>query len=206
MNNTKAAVNEHWEGIDQLHRIVAALLVLALAWTWWLGHPRADRPGWCQGTAACGVGAAAPLVAVPPVVTPTVAQATMAAPAAAAPPAPALQADTAAPAPAVVPQAARVFFTVNDSQLPSQAAAALAETIAYLKAEPTARASIVGFHDPSGNTAANEALAKTRAESVSTALLAAGVAASQLSLDKPMVTTGSGTAAEARRVEVSIKP
>jgi outer membrane protein OmpA-like peptidoglycan-associated protein len=116
------------------------------------------------------------------------------------------QVESTAPAPTAVPEPARIFFAVNDAQLPPQAAAALADLAAYLKAVPAARASIVGFHDPSGNAAANDALAKARAQAVSAALQAAGVAGSQLSLDKPEATTGSGAPAEARRVEVSVKP
>ena len=212
--NNRGAINAHWQGVDQLHRIVAALLILALAWTWWLGHPRADRPGWCTGNAACAARATPPAPAKPAASAPTpIAPAAAAhdaiAPAAATLAAAALpvpQVESTAPAPTAVPEPARIFFAVNDAQLPPQAAAALADLAAYLKAVPAARASIVGFHDPSGNAAANDALAKARAQAVSAALQAAGVAGSQLSLDKPEATTGSGAPAEARRVEVSVKP
>ena len=53
---------------------------------------------------------------------------------------------------------------------------------------------------------ANAALAKTRAENVKAALVAAGFAADHVDLDKPAATTDTSESyAGARRVEVTVK-
>lgn len=62
---------------------------------------------------------------------------------------------------------------------------------------------ISGFHDSSGDLAKNEELAKLRAFGVRDALKALGVTEDKMELKKPEVMTGSGSNAEARRVEVS---
>src|SRR5258705_181382 len=61
------------------------------------------------------------------------------------------------------------------------------------------------YTDTTGDAAANEALAKQRAEAVSAALKAAGVAADKIELKKPETLVGSGGNAEARRVEVALQ-
>ena len=50
-----------------------------------------------------------------------------------------------------------------------------------------------------------EELARKRAQAVKDAMTAAGVPDSQIDMVKPIVTTGSGDLAEARRVEVAIR-
>jgi outer membrane protein OmpA-like peptidoglycan-associated protein len=62
---------------------------------------------------------------------------------------------------------------------------------------------ISGFHDSTGDLAKNEELAKLRAFGVRDALKALGVAEDKMELKKPEVMMGSGSNAEARRVEVS---
>ena len=74
-----------------------------------------------------------------------------------------------------------------------------------LHADPNARARVSGFHDASGDLAANEALAKQRAEAIQQWLVVNGVAAERIVLDKPAQTTGDGNADEARRVEVTVE-
>ena len=64
---------------------------------------------------------------------------------------------------------------------------------------------ISGYHDPTGDQAANEELAKNRAGSVRDALVAAGVDESRINMEKPVVTSGGGTLADARRVEVTVR-
>jgi outer membrane protein OmpA-like peptidoglycan-associated protein len=67
------------------------------------------------------------------------------------------------------------------------------------------KAVVSGYTDASGDPAKNEELAKQRAFAVRDALKAAGVAEDKIELKKPETLTGSGNAAEARRVEVSLQ-
>jgi K(+)-stimulated pyrophosphate-energized sodium pump len=67
------------------------------------------------------------------------------------------------------------------------------------------KAVVSGYTDASGDPAKNEELAKQRAFAVREALKAAGVAEDKVELKKPEQLTGSGDAAEARRVEVSLQ-
>ena len=64
---------------------------------------------------------------------------------------------------------------------------------------------ISGFHDSTGNAAQNAELAKNRALKVKDALVALGVPADKIQLEKPAATAGDGNNAEARRVEVVLK-
>jgi hypothetical protein len=109
------------------------------------------------------------------------------------------------PAPAALP-IANYYFEVDQSELPVAREGSLESVIEYLKANPTAVATVSGFHDPTGDAAHNEELAKNRAMTVRDAMMAAGVPESQIEMVKPIVTTGGGDLAEARRVEVAIRP
>jgi len=124
-------------------------------------------------------------------------------------PAPAPQAEVApAPLPAPVEVAlprADVFFDVAKTELPADAGTALAGVIAYLVANPTSMAVVSGYHDPTGDLATNEELAKNRALAVRGALVAGGVTAARIDLQKPVVSTGDGSLEGARRVEVTIR-
>jgi K(+)-stimulated pyrophosphate-energized sodium pump len=114
----------------------------------------------------------------------------------------------AAPAPVVAVVAvpvAKVFFAVNSAEVPADLAQTLAAIVAHAKANPGARIAISGYHDPSGSQAANEEVAKNRAVAVRDALKNVGVDEQRIEMRKPVVTTGSGDPAEARRVEVSVQ-
>jgi outer membrane protein OmpA-like peptidoglycan-associated protein len=115
-------------------------------------------------------------------------------------PAPAVEA-----APAAEMPLANYYFEVDQFALPVAREGSLEAVIAYLKANPTAVASVSGYHDPTGDAAHNEELARKRATAVKDAMTAAGVPDSQIDMVKPIVTTGSGDMAEARRVEVAIR-
>jgi len=126
-------------------------------------------------------------------------------------PAPTVQ-SSPAPSPAPVTEtapaglpAANLYFELDKADLPADATRTLAPVADYLKANPAARASITGYHDPSGDAAHNEELAKNRAAAAKAALAAAGVAEDRLDMDKPIVTTGGGAPEDARRVEVRVK-
>ena len=64
---------------------------------------------------------------------------------------------------------------------------------------------VSGFHDATGDLAKNEELAKLRALAVRDALKVLGVAEDKIEMNKPEAMTGTGSNAEARRVEVSLQ-
>jgi len=66
------------------------------------------------------------------------------------------------------------------------------------------RIQIAGFHDAVGDARFNRALAKRRAEAVMVHLLALGVPKAQLAVSEPTMTQGSGSEAQARRVDVRV--
>ena len=116
-----------------------------------------------------------------------------------------------APAPASAPAAAvpegRVYFDADKSDKWAEGGDSINAVADYLKANSAATASISGYHDPSGNLQHNLELSKARATAVRDALVAAGVNADRLTLDKPMETTGStDVAREGRRVDITVKP
>lgn len=120
----------------------------------------------------------------------------------AAAPAPVVEA--AAPAASGMPEVAKVFFEVGKASAPADLGAMLQPIVDYAMANTGAKVAISGFHDPSGNQAANEELAKNRAKAVREALKAAGIGEDRIEMRKPQDTEGGGSAEEARRVEVSI--
>jgi len=122
----------------------------------------------------------------------------------AAPPAPAVEqaASGVVPGAAVPPVA--IMFEVGQSALPADTSAQLAGMIEGAKANQAAKLQISGFTDASGDPAINEELAKTRAFAVRDALISAGITEDRIEMRKPEIITGSGSDAEARRVEVSL--
>ncbi len=64
---------------------------------------------------------------------------------------------------------------------------------------------VSGYHDPSGDAAANEALAKQRALAVRDVLMAAGVPEQRIELAKPVSTLGGDDPHIARRVDVTLR-
>ena len=96
-----------------------------------------------------------------------------------------------------------VLLRRRQGRLAAGAAAALAD-VAKGVAEGK-KAVVSGYTDASGDPAMNEELAKQRAFAVRDALKAAGVAEDRIELKKPEQMTGSGDAAQARRVEVALQ-
>lgn len=95
------------------------------------------------------------------------------------------------------------FFSSGGAGLAADAQAALAEAV---KATVSGRTVVLsGFHDASGDPAANAELAQARAEAVRNALTRLGAPANRIELMRPLQTTGGGDEAEARRVEVVIR-
>jgi outer membrane protein OmpA-like peptidoglycan-associated protein len=186
---------QQWREYDRWHWIVALLLLLLLILLWSTG--RSPRDEGCCGTVSPA--AIAPAPAPAPAPSPVVAPA----PSTTAPSEPARE--PPATVPMDVPTVVKLYFRVNQAELPPDAEDALAATIAYLQVYPSARAVISGYHDRTGNQAQNEKLAKNRAQSVRDALTDVGIAEDRIVLEKPRETTGSGDRNAARRVEVSVQ-
>lgn len=98
----------------------------------------------------------------------------------------------------------RVYFDLGSYAMPESTAYDLSMVYANLAKDPTAVAVVSGYHDPSGDLLTNQELAKNRAVSVRDTLIAQGVTAERVVLEKPFQSEGSGPAAQARRVEVRI--
>ncbi|MFN3376591.1 MAG: OmpA family protein [Burkholderiaceae bacterium] len=94
------------------------------------------------------------------------------------------------------------FFATAKAELATGASEALSDIVKGV--EEGKKAVISGFHDATGDAAANAELAKQRAMAVRDALLALGVAEDKIELKTPAQTQGTGHAAQARRVEVAL--
>ena len=111
--------------------------------------------------------------------------------------APVLAADAPAPA--------KLYFDTGKADVPADAATALAPMIAYVKGSKDTVLAVSGFHDKTGDPAANATLAKNRALAVKGVLIAAGLADGSVVLMKPAPSADGGPDdKEARRVEVLI--
>ncbi len=96
----------------------------------------------------------------------------------------------------------KFYFASAKADLAAGANEALADVVKGI-AEGK-KAVVSGFHDATGDAAANAELAKQRAFAVRDALKGLGVAEDKIELKKPEETTASGSNAEARRVEVAL--
>jgi K(+)-stimulated pyrophosphate-energized sodium pump len=100
----------------------------------------------------------------------------------------------------------KVYFASASSALPTGADKGVAELVAAFKAKANGKLALSGYVDPSGDPVKNAELAKVRAFAVRDALKAAGIAEDKIELKKPEdVTAGATSAAEGRRVEVSLQ-
>ncbi|HEY4067119.1 MAG TPA: sodium-translocating pyrophosphatase [Burkholderiaceae bacterium] len=97
----------------------------------------------------------------------------------------------------------KFYFASGKADLATGADAALADVAKGVAAGK--KAVVSGYTDASGDPAKNEELAKQRALAVAAALKAAGIADDKVEMKKPEAMTGSGDAAEARRVEVALQ-
>lgn len=97
----------------------------------------------------------------------------------------------------------KFYFASGKSDLAEGAEAALQDVLSGVKEGK--KAVVSGFHDTTGNQAKNEELSKQRAFAVKNALMGLGVEESRIELRKPENSAGSGSNAEARRVEVVLE-
>ncbi|HYM85457.1 MAG TPA: sodium/proton-translocating pyrophosphatase, partial [Pseudoxanthomonas sp.] len=107
-------------------------------------------------------------------------------------------------APADPAHLAKLYFDVG-ATVPTGVDAALAPVVARLQNDMALKARVSGFHDASGDAAANEEISRERAQQVQALLVASGIGADRIVLDKPSLTTGDGSPEEARRVEVRVE-
>jgi outer membrane protein OmpA-like peptidoglycan-associated protein len=172
--------------------LVFALVALVIALVIGAALQRRDTPALTAQTPAPAA-AAVPVMAAP----------MPAAPAPAAPPAPSAQAMSDAASITVEYGVVKFYFASGKADLAPGAGAALVDVV---RAAGTGKKVVIaGFHDPKGNAAVNAELARQRALAVRDALKAAGVADSQITLQKPEQMAGSGSDAEARRVEIRLQ-
>lgn len=98
----------------------------------------------------------------------------------------------------------KLYFDIGSAALPADAGEILSRVADAARAS-NQQVLISGFHDASGDPAANAELAKNRALAVRHALEANGVAPDRLVMSKPAMTTGGDDAGEARRVELRLQ-
>ena len=96
-----------------------------------------------------------------------------------------------------------VYFGVGSALLPGDISTTLEGIVAYAKANPNAKLAVSGFHDETGNSEANAEISKNRAAAVA-GVLKMVIGEERIELKKPVLTTGTGDSAEARRVEVQV--
>ena len=102
----------------------------------------------------------------------------------------------------VVDGVVKFYFATAKADIAAGANEALVEVVKMGAAGKSVRVS--GFHDATGDLAKNQELAKQRAIAVRDTLVALGVAEDKIELVKPEAMTGTGSNAEARRVEVVV--
>ena len=99
-----------------------------------------------------------------------------------------------------------VYFETAKSDVANELSAESADVKAYLDSHADSRLSVSGYVDPRGDAAFNAKLAKDRATKVRDALVAAGIPADRIDLDKPADIVGDeSTMSAERKVEVKIK-
>ncbi|MES2499258.1 MAG: OmpA family protein [Pseudomonadota bacterium] len=103
------------------------------------------------------------------------------------------------------PAPVKLYFNSGKTILPDDANESLAAIVEWLNSHPESKAVLAGYHDPSGDKALNQQLAKDRAESVEDALENAGIDDDRIDKRKPESVDGGTDLVEARRVEVSIE-
>lgn len=97
----------------------------------------------------------------------------------------------------------RVTFASGSSDLSAEAQEEIAGLAEALSGRQTARVSLRGFADPSGDAAANQRLSEERVAAVRQALIDGGVAATQIET-AAAGETGMAATQENRRVEITL--
>ena len=98
---------------------------------------------------------------------------------------------------------AKVYFETGDSNVAGADREAIA-TLATSIRSADGSVAVTGYTDRTGDADKNLALAKDRAASVHDALVAEGVSEARIVMAPPAFVTGTGSDAEARRVEITV--
>lgn len=96
----------------------------------------------------------------------------------------------------------KVYFAVGDASIDREDRQRIASLAQAAKDRPVA---ITGYTDRSGDQDRNLELAKNRASAVRDALVDAGVDQQRILMDPPAYVTGSGSDADARRVDIDVR-
>ncbi|MDH5858316.1 OmpA family protein [Lampropedia aestuarii] len=107
------------------------------------------------------------------------------------------------PSVAVEDGVVKFYFGVGSDSLADGASEALLDVVAAVNSGK--RAVISGFTDATGDAAVNEELSKKRAFAVRDKLLSLNIPEDKIELERPQSNTGTGSNAQARRVEVRIE-
>jgi outer membrane protein OmpA-like peptidoglycan-associated protein len=176
------------EALGLVLGLVLAVLALVIALVLAVALQHRDAP--VPPATAGGAGLPAPAAPVPVVPVPAV---------------PSAQAQAQADAASITVEygVVKFYFASGKADLAPGAGEALVDVVRAARAGK--KVVIAGFHDVSGQAAVNAELARRRALAVRDALKAAGVADSQITLQKTAQRAGSGSDAEARRVEITLQ-
>jgi outer membrane protein OmpA-like peptidoglycan-associated protein len=99
---------------------------------------------------------------------------------------------------------AQVAFEPGQTALSPKAKALLLDIAAGVKKMDGATLVLSGFHDTSGSPEVNARVAKERAQAVRNELVAKGMPAERIKLQKPQVMVGGNDPALARRVDIGL--
>jgi hypothetical protein len=97
---------------------------------------------------------------------------------------------------------AKVYFEVDQAEIGDQGKKLVGDVVQIIKKAGGMKVDITGFTDKTGDPEKNLDLAKRRAQAVRDALVAAGVPEGDITMKPPFFVTGTGSDAEARRVEI----
>jgi outer membrane protein OmpA-like peptidoglycan-associated protein len=107
---------------------------------------------------------------------------------------------------AVNAERVHVYFDVGSAIPPTDTIEQLNPIVSRARSSSDLKLAVSGFHDKSGNPAANADLARKRAQAVRSVLIAAGIPDQRVVLSEPAEAVGSADDREARRVEVGVAP
>ena len=98
----------------------------------------------------------------------------------------------------------QVYFGSGDVSIDDEDRRKIANVAQSVRGQDCA-VEITGYTDRSGDEEQNLEVAKDRAVAVRDALVAEGVSEAKIVMDPPTVVTGTGTDAEARRVDIEVR-
>lgn len=101
---------------------------------------------------------------------------------------------------------ASIYFEPGNAELARDSGGAIQKVKEAMEVEADQIVLISGFHDPSGDPAQNQLLARERALSAKAALLLAGVPEERIVLRRPEEIPGTEDMQEARRVDLRVQP